>query len=198
MKPERWRRVEELYHSVLKQKASRRSDYLETETAGDEDLRREVESLLALQEKSESFLETTALEATVQMVAGDRVSVDGGAQLLTLLFSSELANASPELLVTTPKGQTRSVLLESDSLYLGRSPDNDLSFPEDDGLSRRHLMIEPEGGGWTVRDLRSKNGTFVNGDRLTRKHFLQPGDRFSASCITLTYRGATLSSRTEE
>ncbi len=193
MKPERWGRVEELYHAALKQKADQRAQFLETETAGDEDLHREVESLLALHEESESFLETTALQATVQMVAGDQASIEGEDQLLTSLFASELGNASPELLVTTPKGHTKTVRLQSHSLCLGRSPENDLSFPEDDGLSRRHLVIEPEGERWMVRDLESKNGTLVNGDRLTRKHFLRPGDRISASCITLTYRGPTLS-----
>jgi hypothetical protein len=191
MKLERWSRVEELYHSAIKQNESQRSRFLEEETAGDENLRREVESLLALQEKSESFLETSALQATVQMVTGDRASIDGQDQVLTMLFSSELGSASPELLVTTQKGHARSVLLEGDPLFLGRSPDNDLAFPEDDGLSRRHLAIESGEDGWTVRDLGSKNGTFVNGDRLEQSHILRPGDRISASCITLTYRGAS-------
>ena len=191
MKPERWRRIEELYHSALKQSGSHRSRFLEEQTDEDEDLRREVESLLALQEESESFLETSALAATVQMVTGNKASIDGRDQVLTELFSSELGAASPELLVTTQKGHARSVPLEGGPLFLGRSPENDLAFPEDDGLSRQHLAIESGEDGWTVRDLGSKNGTLVNGDRLGQRHILRPGDRISASCITLTYRGAT-------
>ncbi len=39
--------------------------------------------------------------------------------------------------------------------------------------------------------MKPENGTFVNGDRLEQGHLLQPGDRISASCITLTYRGTS-------
>ncbi len=46
MTPERWRRIEKLYHAALEQPAERRTAFLEEGSEGDEELRREVESLL--------------------------------------------------------------------------------------------------------------------------------------------------------
>src|SRR5437868_4282202 len=56
-------------------------------------------------------------------------------------------------------------------------PDVDLS--NDTGVSRRHLEIRRVGGGFEIVDLHSKNGTFLNGERLLPEeaHELQPGDR---------------------
>jgi pSer/pThr/pTyr-binding forkhead associated (FHA) protein len=44
--------------------------------------------------------------------------------------------------VTAPNGSRKSVELSGQQLSLGRSIDNDLSFPEDSGLSRHHMLIE--------------------------------------------------------
>jgi pSer/pThr/pTyr-binding forkhead associated (FHA) protein len=70
---------------------------------------------------------------------------------------------------------------------LGRSEANDLPFPEDDGLSRRHLIFEHDENQWAVIDLGSKNGTYVNGARITGKQSLQPGDQITASCISIQF-----------
>ena len=43
MTPERWQQIEKLYHSALKQEASRRTAFLVEACAGDEDVRHEVE-----------------------------------------------------------------------------------------------------------------------------------------------------------
>jgi signal transduction histidine kinase len=92
------------------------------------------------------------------------------------------------LFVVTPRGNVELVDLSAESVTLGRGADNRLSFPEDRGLSRHHLVVENENGGWMVRDLDSKNGTFVNDGRLTRPFRLQPGDRIAASHVVLTYQ----------
>jgi len=47
MTPERWQQVKELFRSALEQTVEERSAYLERACAGDDDLRAEVESLLA-------------------------------------------------------------------------------------------------------------------------------------------------------
>ena len=92
------------------------------------------------------------------------------------------------LFVVTPRGNVELVDLSAESVTLGRGADNRLSFPEDGGLSRHHLVVEKENGGWMVRDLRSKNGTFVNDGKLTKPLRLQPGDRIAASRVVLTYQ----------
>ncbi len=60
---------------------------------------------------------------------------------------------------------------------LGRSLDCDVCV-EDLKLSRRHCQIEPalEGDGWVVTDLGSKNGTHVNGKKISERTALNHRD----------------------
>ncbi len=92
-----------------------------------------------------------------------------------------------ELSVTCPDGSTRVVPLEGEYISIGRAPENDLAFPDDIGLSRRHLRFEKYGEDWLVRDLLSKNGTSVNGTRIAEPVRLKPGDRVTASRMSAVY-----------
>lgn len=92
-----------------------------------------------------------------------------------------------ELLIHCPDGQIKTVPLEGDRLSVGRSSAAEISFPEDAGLSRQHFAFEPEGEDWTVQDLGSKNGTFVNNIPLKARLVLRPGDRITAGHITVVY-----------
>ena len=74
--------------------------------------------------------------------------------------------------------------LQGDRVHVGRSTGNELSFPEDPRLSRNHLVFERRGDLWTVRDLGSKNGTFVNEQRISAEHPLTEGDVVSAGELT--------------
>jgi len=65
---ERWLKVETLYHSALERGAGERPEFLRVACAGDESLRREVESLLA-EEEPGSFLGKPALEVAAQVLA---------------------------------------------------------------------------------------------------------------------------------
>src|SRR6266481_8027436 len=60
MERERWRQVEQVFHAALKVEENRRGELVRQLCAGDEDLRREVESLLAHHYESGSFIETPA------------------------------------------------------------------------------------------------------------------------------------------
>jgi phosphoserine phosphatase RsbU/P len=92
-----------------------------------------------------------------------------------------------ELLIHTPDGATRPLPLDRERYTLGRSSANELCYPEDAGLSRQHLALEKEGETWLVRDLGSKNGTFVNGIRITSAHPLGKNDRVTAGHIALDF-----------
>ena len=63
MTPERWRRIEQLYHSALTREGGERVSYLAAACAGDEELRREVESLLENAEQTAGLLDGHAVEA---------------------------------------------------------------------------------------------------------------------------------------
>jgi eukaryotic-like serine/threonine-protein kinase len=69
MDAERARRLEELYHSALEREAVERDSFLEIACGEDAALRRELESLLAYDEKAEDFIESPALEAAARLAA---------------------------------------------------------------------------------------------------------------------------------
>ena len=60
MERERWGQVEQIFHAALQVEESRRGELVRQSCAGDDDLRREVESLLAHHSESTSFIETPA------------------------------------------------------------------------------------------------------------------------------------------
>jgi serine phosphatase RsbU (regulator of sigma subunit) len=95
-----------------------------------------------------------------------------------------------ELLIQCPDGQTKTVPLTGERLAVGRSSAAELCFPEDAGLSRQHFAFEADGDNWTVQDLGSKNGTFVNNIPLKARLILKPGDRITAGHLVVVYSPA--------
>jgi pSer/pThr/pTyr-binding forkhead associated (FHA) protein len=94
--------------------------------------------------------------------------------------------------VWTPAGR-ELVPLEAGRLTLGSDPANDLALTADPTLSRLHAVLERYEAGWCVRDLDSRNGTFVNGQRIWSERPLRPGDELRVGAIRLVYRGDELS-----
>ncbi|MBV9768266.1 MAG: SpoIIE family protein phosphatase [Bryobacterales bacterium] len=103
-----------------------------------------------------------------------------------------------ELLIHTPDGKTRPLALDRDRFTLGRSSANELCYPEDAGLSRQHLVLEKNGDTWMVRDLGSKNGTFVNGVRIVSPTPLGKNDRLTAGHIAMDFGENSLPPAAEE
>lgn len=56
--------------------------------------------------------------------------------------------------------------LEADPTHMGRSPDNHIRL-KDKHISRKHLKILRKGEGYLIKDLESKNGTFVDGEPIS-------------------------------
>lgn len=77
----------------------------------------------------------------------------------------------------------------SSTCAIGRQPDNDLVL-ELPTLSRRHALLVPEGGGYTLSDLHSRNGTFVNGAAITRPVRLRHGDEIRVGEAQLRFHSA--------
>lgn len=74
-------------------------------------------------------------------------------------------------------------------VLLGRSSRCDLSLPWDDELSRAHCVLEHVGDDWLVADDgMSRNGTYVNGKRLTGGLRLQHEDRLRVGSTVITFR----------
>jgi len=104
------------------------------------------------------------------------------------MFGAARQSVTRELVIHTPDGRVRPVALESEKIGLGRSSANELCYGDDAGLSRQHLVFERSGDGWLIRDLGSKNGTLLNGARITSPQTLRPGDRITAGHLTIEYR----------
>ncbi len=92
-----------------------------------------------------------------------------------------------EILIRTGDGKSRLIPLLGDRISIGRSGSNDLVFADDVGLSRRHLVLERDGEDWAVEDLGSKNGTQVNGEPVSQRRRLRPGDRITAGRLVILY-----------
>ena len=76
MEAERWRRIEELYHSALQIAGAERTEYLKRACRGDAQLCEEVESLLAYESSAEQFMETPAFELAAKQMARDESDED--------------------------------------------------------------------------------------------------------------------------
>lgn len=79
-----------------------------------------------------------------------------------------------KLVVTEGPLTGRSIDLGGQPLLIGRAQDAGLIL-EDDYASGRHARLFPQGSRWFLEDLGSTNGTFVQGNQLTRTMPIDPG-----------------------
>ncbi|MCB1203980.1 MAG: FHA domain-containing protein, partial [Verrucomicrobiae bacterium] len=78
------------------------------------------------------------------------------------------------------------LLLSESSYGIGRLHDNDLSI-QNDCVSGYHAELKrtPDGG-YTINDLKSTNGTFLNGNRVTSPEKVKPGDHLKLGNLLIT------------
>ncbi len=58
---------------------------------------------------------------------------------------------------------------------------------EDSAISRRHAELTPDDGAWFINDLRSQNGTYVNGVRIAERTRLRVGDQVRCGQTLLVF-----------
>ncbi len=81
-------------------------------------------------------------------------------------------------------------ILSQELIAFGRDTLNDLVV-NDPEVSRQHGRLRYQDGVYTIEDLGSTNGTFVNGVRITGPHTLADGDKVGlGETITLTYKAS--------
>ena len=71
---------------------------------------------------------------------------------------------------------------------IGRSQDTTLRLTDDTEVSRLHAVIEKVASGWSVRDLGSRNGTHVNGERVLGERVLRPDDEIQVGGVRVFFR----------
>lgn len=81
-------------------------------------------------------------------------------------------------------GEDRVLYFEEAAVTLGRVQGNGIVLPKPN-VSKRHAQIRWEGGVAVVEDMKSTNGTYVNGRRITTPRELGPDDRVHVGDFTL-------------
>ncbi len=105
-------------------------------------------------------------EETSERSAAATVAMEGGLWALAVLKSSSV-----------PEGAAYVLPADSHALA-GRLPDMDI-FLDDTFVSAKHALFEVNDDGLWVEDLRSTNGTAVNGRSISEPTRLQMGDRIA-------------------
>lgn len=77
-------------------------------------------------------------------------------------------------------------MLPPGSAVVGRDPGNPI-YLNDGRASRHHAEFRPQNGGWLLVDSGSRNGTWLNGSRVSQPAPLAPGDRIQIGHSTLVF-----------
>ncbi len=96
-----------------------------------------------------------------------------------------LAQQKIKLTAVRGKERGREWVLWADVVTAGKAPGNDIVLDEDT-VSREHFEIVRDGKGWLVRDLRSTNGTFLDGAEI-QSGYLRAGSVVSAGAAQLKF-----------
>ncbi len=98
----------------------------------------------------------------------------------------DLGVEGPTLVVRSGGGRTGEQFpLERTQTTIGRTPDCDI-FLDDVTVSRRHAIVARGATGFTIEDLGSLNGTFLNRHRI-EKADLEPGDELQIGKYRLIF-----------
>ena len=98
---------------------------------------------------------------------------------------------SPFLVYRDDQGRQRLEPLERRAarVTIGRNPSNDVALTWDEEVSRLHAEIECLGGEWILSDEGlSRNGSFVNGERVDHRRRLRDGDVIRIGRTRLAFR----------
>ena len=78
------------------------------------------------------------------------------------------------VILSGPRPGSMIVIGDSQDFVVGRTTDSSYAI-DDDSLSRRHARFFRLAGKYAIEDLKSTNGTFIDGKRLAEPAFLEPG-----------------------
>jgi pSer/pThr/pTyr-binding forkhead associated (FHA) protein len=95
---------------------------------------------------------------------------------------------TPRLIGLLPSGEKVEMILNHSETEIGKAPHNRLILNEVT-VSSTHAIIIARSGGFSIADLGSSNGTFINGRKLGHDaHTLQHGDKIQLGQVVLTFR----------
>ena len=83
----------------------------------------------------------------------------------------------------------QQIPLDVDCFVIGRESDCHLAIPSW-SVSRRHAQLRLEDGQWSIEDLRTRNGTWVNGQRIHSRTPLSNNDEIRVPDFTAVFENA--------
>ncbi len=117
-------------------------------------------------------------------------------------FAGDVIEREGESVTEQPRARVwlmferRQIPLMEGVSVIGRAPDAAIQI-DAPSISRYHARIVVSGGEATLEDAGSKNGTHLNGSRITTPTRLVDGSEIRLGAIDLTFRIASLASPTE-
>ncbi len=94
----------------------------------------------------------------------------------------------PKLVGVLPSGEKLEYPIDKREVAIGKAAHNQIVL-SDPTVSNTHAIVISREGGYSIADLGSRNGTFVNGDRLgSQARTLRHGDKIELGKTVLTFR----------
>ena len=121
-----------------------------------------------------TFVNGARISCATRLQAGDRIRLG----TTELIFESQREQHDPVNMLRL------SQLMDGAARIIGRSSDSDIQIDEA-VVSRHHARLSCEHGQIVLTDLNSGNGTYVNGQRITRA-VIAPGDRIRIGATEYT------------
>ena len=89
------------------------------------------------------------------------------------------------IVITEKGGKPRAEVFDQGEITIGRVQGNDIVLPKGN-ISKRHSRIVQRDGKFIIVDLKSTNGTYVNGKRISAPQVLKDGDKLYIGDFTIT------------
>lgn len=85
-----------------------------------------------------------------------------------------------------PSGR-QLITLGGERVTVGKSSANFVSLNHDSTVSRVHAVLENLGYAWSIRDVGSRNGTYLNGEKISAERVLRSGDELRVGKSRLVF-----------
>jgi pSer/pThr/pTyr-binding forkhead associated (FHA) protein len=123
-----------------------------------------------------AFILLVARSATKDLGGAPQESIVLGAAEAAELRAQLPVRPAAFVVLEGPGQRAGSTITLTAPTVVGRDAGSGIRLDGDDFASSRHASIEPRADGVWVEDLGSTNGTFVNGERITKKTLVRAGD----------------------
>lgn len=171
MKSERWKKVDEIFESALELRAEERASFIAEACAGDEELRREVESLIA-NDLEDDFLESPASEEAARAIALDGESLKTGEEVGRYKVLERIGEGGMgEVFLAEDESLKRPVAIKLLSAHFARDAERVSRFRQEalaaSALNHPNIITVYEIGRWRERDFIASE--FIEGSTLRKR-----------------------------